>query len=175
MKKYSLNTYIVGYGLTVLLTIGAFALVAQQSLSKRNLVAVVISLAVIQLFVQLRFFLHLGKESKPRWNLAAFAFMAVVLVILVFGSLWIMYSLNYSHEDDDVSPAETERYILEDEGIRRLYVEKILPANQTGNRLCQCPNRLSWFFSGFQRQCQNWAVYRHVSGHIFNCVIGLCF
>lgn len=120
MKKYSLNPYFVGYGLSLLLTLSAFALVAQQSLSKRNLVAVVVLLALIQLFVQLRFFLHLGKESKPKWNLAAFAFMAIVLVILVFGSLWIMYSLNYSHEgSSDVSPAETERYILQDEGIRR--------------------------------------------------------
>jgi cytochrome o ubiquinol oxidase operon protein cyoD len=45
--------------------------------------------------VQLHYFFHLGQESKPRWNLLMFLFMALVLVVVVFGSLWIMYSLEH--------------------------------------------------------------------------------
>jgi len=51
-------------------------------------------LAVIQMFVQLIFFLHLGKENKPRWNTLIFAFMLLVLLIVVLGTLWIMHSLD---------------------------------------------------------------------------------
>jgi cytochrome o ubiquinol oxidase subunit IV len=41
------------------------------------------------------FFLHLGRETRPRWKLAVFLFMLGVILILVFGSLWIMTNLNY--------------------------------------------------------------------------------
>jgi heme/copper-type cytochrome/quinol oxidase subunit 4 len=43
----------------------------------------------------MKLFLHLGNEAKPRLKLLVFGFMALVVMILVFGSLWIMYSLNY--------------------------------------------------------------------------------
>ena len=48
-----------------------------------------------QFFTQLLFFLHLGRETKPRWKLLVFLFMTMIVAILVFGSLWIMYNLNY--------------------------------------------------------------------------------
>jgi cytochrome o ubiquinol oxidase operon protein cyoD len=63
--------------------------------------------------VQLVFFLHLGGEGKPRWRLTAFLFMLLVLVILVFGSLWIMYNLDYHMT---MSPEELDSQIIEDEG-----------------------------------------------------------
>jgi cytochrome o ubiquinol oxidase operon protein cyoD len=59
------------------------------------LLAVVVGLAVAQLLVQLVFFLHLGREPKPRQNLVVFLFMLLVIGILVIGSLWIMHNLNY--------------------------------------------------------------------------------
>jgi cytochrome o ubiquinol oxidase operon protein cyoD len=63
-----------------------------------TIIAVVI-LAVMQLLVQLVFFLHLGGESKPRWNLMAFMFTLLVVAILVAGTLWIMYNLDYNMMD----------------------------------------------------------------------------
>jgi len=39
--------------------------------------------------------MYLAGEDNPHWNLLVFFFMIMVLVIIVFGSLWIMYSLNY--------------------------------------------------------------------------------
>ncbi len=50
-------------------------------------------LALFQATVQLHYFLHLGDESKPQWNLFTFLFMLVLAFILVAGSLWIMYNL----------------------------------------------------------------------------------
>jgi cytochrome o ubiquinol oxidase subunit IV len=58
--------------------------------------ALFVVLALLQLFVQLVFFLHLGKEASPRWNLLAFSFAAIVVVIVVGGTLWIMYDLDHN-------------------------------------------------------------------------------
>jgi len=42
----------------------------------------------------LHFFLHVGEEAKPRWEIISFYFMVVVLFIVVLGTLWIMFDLN---------------------------------------------------------------------------------
>ena len=66
----------------------------QEIFSGWTLVGALAALAVAQLMVQLVFFLHLGTESKPRWNLTVVLFALMVVVILVFGSLWIMKNIN---------------------------------------------------------------------------------
>jgi cytochrome o ubiquinol oxidase operon protein cyoD len=92
-----MKSYVSGFAVSLLLTLTAFALVAQHidtsqdALSHNVLIPVVIGLAIVQLMVQLVFFLHLGRESKPRFNLTAFLFMLLVVVLLVGGSLWIMH------------------------------------------------------------------------------------
>ncbi len=107
-------TYVVGFVMSLLLTLIAYLAVVNHMLSTPVLIATILGLAVIQLAVQLRLFLHLGQEAKPRWNLLAFAFMGLVVAILVLGSLWIMNNLDYHMG----SPAETDHYIMEDEGIK---------------------------------------------------------
>jgi cytochrome o ubiquinol oxidase operon protein cyoD len=94
------TSYIVGFVSSIILTLVAYILVVNHVLSGIGLVAVIVGLAIIQLFVQLFFFLHLGDEAKPRWNLMALLFAAMVVVIVVFGSLWIMNNLNYNMMTD---------------------------------------------------------------------------
>jgi cytochrome o ubiquinol oxidase operon protein cyoD len=91
----TLKTYSIGLALCVALTLGAFYLVSEKLFSPTILIGVILFLALIQAAVQLVLFLHLGFEGKPHWNLTVFLFMLLVLVIFVFGSIWIMYSLNY--------------------------------------------------------------------------------
>jgi cytochrome o ubiquinol oxidase operon protein cyoD len=45
--------------------------------------------------VQLFFFLHLGSETKPRWKLLTLFLMLIFAMIVLLGSIWIMYNLNY--------------------------------------------------------------------------------
>ena len=52
-------------------------------------------LAVLQLFVQSYYFLHLGDEPKPRWKSWSYLYSMVMMIIVVMGSLWVMYNLNY--------------------------------------------------------------------------------
>lgn len=92
------QSYTVGFISSLLLTLFSFYLVAYSNLSSQNLYIVVGSLAVLQLFVQLVFFLHLNTHSKSSWNLLSFLFTLVVVLVLVIGTMWIMYNL-YAHMD----------------------------------------------------------------------------
>ncbi len=110
----SKKTYIIGFALSLALTGVAFMLVHihvahhHQYPSSSFIIGTLSLLAVVQLFVQLVFFLHLSRESKPRWNAAVLAFAVTVIVILVAGSLWIMSSLNYRMM---YSPSQTSQYL----------------------------------------------------------------
>lgn len=114
--KGSLKTYTIGFVLSLILTISAYVLVAHTSFTKPLLVTIVVVLAIIQLIVQLIFFLHMASESKPRWNLAVFGFMLMVVFIIVFGSLWIMYNLDYNHAGHN--HYQTPQQIIQDEGVK---------------------------------------------------------
>ena len=117
----TLLSYISGFVFSLVLTLTAFILVnghvtsGHAAYSHGFLSVAIVGLAIMQLIVQLAFFLHLGAESKPRWNLAVFIFMLVVLVVIVGGSLWIMNNLNYNMR----SPQDTSTFIMKDEGIHR--------------------------------------------------------
>lgn len=88
--------YSVGFVLAVASTLLAYWLVANHVFSGTALVASITVLAVLQLVVQMVFFLHLGQGREARWNLTSFFFMLLILVIIVAGSLWIMHNLNYN-------------------------------------------------------------------------------
>ncbi len=90
-----LKTNLVGFLLSILLTLMAYFAVEEQLLEGKTLVITLGGLAFLQAFVQLKLFLHLGQESHPRWKFLTFLFMVLVLAILVLGSIWIMYHLNY--------------------------------------------------------------------------------
>jgi len=92
----SFESYLFGFIASLLLTLTSFFLVSEQLLTTNFVDPLIIGLAVIQMVAQVVFFLHLGNESSPRWNLQLFLFMMMVVVIVVFGSIWIMNHLNYN-------------------------------------------------------------------------------
>jgi cytochrome o ubiquinol oxidase operon protein cyoD len=91
----SVKSYVIGFLLSVVLTIIPFALVMQGGLAKDTLAMIVIGFALVQVVVQLVFFLHMNGSSAQRWNVMAFAFTLLVIAILVSGSVWIMINLRY--------------------------------------------------------------------------------
>jgi cytochrome o ubiquinol oxidase subunit IV len=113
--KATRSTYVIGFTLSVLLTLIAYVLVSQALLYGWALMLTLAGLAVWQLCVQLFYFLHIGSEQKPRFNTLALLFAVMVVVIVVFGTLWIMKNLDYH----DMTPQETNTYIQEEEAIRR--------------------------------------------------------
>ena len=94
-EQVTLKAYLWGFLLSLVLTLMAYGLVVRRLLTGPSLLMAIMGLGLLQNVVQLHFFFHMGSEPKPRWNLMMFLFMALILVVIVFGSLWIMYSLNY--------------------------------------------------------------------------------
>lgn len=94
---HSRGRYLTGFVLAVVLTAIPFALVAGGWLAPATTFLVIAAAAVVQVVVHLRFFLNLGFASTPRENLLALAFAAVLIGLMVGGSLWIMFDLDYRH------------------------------------------------------------------------------
>ena len=98
----TLTAYISGFVISLLLTLLAYLLVVKDVVDARFVIPAIVVLALTQFVVQLVFFLHLGREAKPRWNMMAFLFMLLVVFIVVGGSLWIMQNLDYHMAPQDM-------------------------------------------------------------------------
>ncbi|AMO83063.1 cytochrome o ubiquinol oxidase subunit IV [Obesumbacterium proteus] len=90
----SAKSYMIGFILSVILTVIPFWMVMEGTASHQTILITVVAMAVIQIFVHLVHFLHMNTSSEERWNLIALAFTALIIAIVVVGSLWIMYNLN---------------------------------------------------------------------------------
>jgi cytochrome o ubiquinol oxidase operon protein cyoD len=106
-----MSAYSIGFILSIVLTIAPYLLVTRNVITGAPLIISLLVFAVLQLLVQVTFFLHLGDESRPRWNLYSLIFAAIVVLILVIGSMWIMHNLDYN-----MSHGETDQEIIKDEG-----------------------------------------------------------
>jgi cytochrome o ubiquinol oxidase operon protein cyoD len=90
----TLDGYLIGFGLSVLLTAVPFYLVMSGVLESKTATALAITiLAIGQIVVHMVYFLHLDAKSEAGWNMMALIFTAVILIIALTGSLWIMYHL----------------------------------------------------------------------------------
>ena len=105
----TIKKYTVGFVLSLLLTAAAYLLTVNSSAGIWLLVGLGV-LALVQMIVQLQFFLHLGEETKPRYKLVTFVFMSVILLIIVVGSIWIMQNLDYNMMH--MTPNEKTQYML---------------------------------------------------------------
>lgn len=53
--------------------------------------------AILQLLVSALFFFRLNTATDhDRWNVVIFLFSLLIMLIVIAGSLWIMYQLNYN-------------------------------------------------------------------------------
>lgn len=92
----SIKPLIIGFILSAIFIFAAYRVVDQLHLKENWLFFSVVGLGVLQIVFQLIFFLHIGLESKPRWNITMLIFTLLLVAILVFGSLWIMQNLSYN-------------------------------------------------------------------------------
>ncbi|MFK3660985.1 MULTISPECIES: cytochrome o ubiquinol oxidase subunit IV [Enterobacterales] len=92
----SVKTYMTGFILSIILTAIPFAMVMNGSASHVVLIGTVLLTAVVQILVHLVCFLHMNSKSDEGWNLTAFIFTVLIIAIVVIGSIWIMWNLNYN-------------------------------------------------------------------------------
>lgn len=91
-ERKEFRHYVWGIGLALFLTLVPFALVHWATLPRVSLLVVIGVLAILQMLVHFRFFLHIGLTEK-RENLQLVVFSALLLTIMVAGTIWIMSSL----------------------------------------------------------------------------------
>lgn len=110
-RETSSRPYITGFLLALILTLVAYLAVINHWLSGSGLIVAIVILALLQLVVQLVFFLHFGKDKNRIWHSAAFYFMILILLVIVGGSLWIMQNLNYHMQ---MTPEQMNEYMLKE-------------------------------------------------------------
>lgn len=91
----TLKGYLIGFGLSVVLTAVPFWLVMTGALDNKIATsAIVMIFAFTQIVVHMIYFLHMDARSEGGWSLMALIFTLIILFIALSGSLWVMYHLN---------------------------------------------------------------------------------
>jgi cytochrome o ubiquinol oxidase operon protein cyoD len=89
------RNYLIGLALAAGLTVASFWVASGTSLLYTPGVPMALAaLAVAQMGVHLSFFLHITTGPDNTNNALALAFGALIVGIVIAGSLWIMYNLN---------------------------------------------------------------------------------
>ncbi|HCP56517.1 MULTISPECIES: cytochrome o ubiquinol oxidase subunit IV [Pseudomonas] len=86
----SVRSYAIGFILSVILTVIPFAMVMSGDFSRSVALTSMVVLGVVQVLVHLVCFLHMNTSSEGRWNLLAFLFTVLIIVMLVGLAIWIM-------------------------------------------------------------------------------------
>ena len=90
----SMRGYLIGFGLSVVLTAIPFWLVMSGLLAPQTTGIIIVGFAVIQILVHMVFFLHMNSKSEGGWTILALIFTLILVAIALTGSLWVMYHLN---------------------------------------------------------------------------------
>jgi cytochrome o ubiquinol oxidase operon protein cyoD len=90
-KNKEFRQYLIGLTLATVLTIIPFTLVATVG-GKVSFFALILC-AILQLFVHLRFFLHLSYKGQQKEDLQLVMFTGLILLIMIGGSIWILGDL----------------------------------------------------------------------------------
>ena len=86
--------YLIGFGLAIVLTLISFGIVAAGVKPVSAAVVGLTLAAVIQILVHIHYFLHLDLSKEMQWNFLTIAFTAVILLILIFGTVSVIFTLN---------------------------------------------------------------------------------
>ena len=108
------RSYVFGFVLSLILTITAYLVITHLVFSSVMLIVAIVLLAAIQFIVQMVCFLHMGTQRSTRDRFIVLGFAAVIVTILVSGSLWIMNNLNNRMMP---STAQMEQYMNDQTGI----------------------------------------------------------
>jgi cytochrome o ubiquinol oxidase subunit IV len=90
----SLQSYLVGFGFAIILTLASFGAVATHLVWAPGLPVLLAVLAIAQMGVHLVFFLHVSSAPDSANTVLALAFGIFIVGLVVFGSMIIMANLN---------------------------------------------------------------------------------
>jgi cytochrome o ubiquinol oxidase operon protein cyoD len=91
-----LQTYVIGLGFAVVLTIASFWIAKTHLIYDPGIPMALATLAVAQMGIHLVFFLHLTTAPDNTNNILALAFGLLIVGLVIFGSVWIMAHLSHN-------------------------------------------------------------------------------
>ena len=94
-------SYVIGFALALILTGVSFWVASTGVIWGPGVATGLVVLAIAQMGVHLVFFLHITSGPDNVNNVMALAFGLLIVMLLVFGSLWIM-----THLDHNVMPMQ---------------------------------------------------------------------
>jgi len=99
----SRKDYTLGFVFAAVLTAIPFWLVMSHALPPGPTAVAVMGLAIVQVVVHMIYFLHMNSRSEGGWNMLALLFTALLVGIVLSGSLWVMH-----HLDTNMMPMSAE-------------------------------------------------------------------
>lgn len=108
-------SYVTGFVLSLLFTFIPYYLVVNKVISGTALLATILAIGVLQMAIQMFFFLHLGRGPKPLYNIVFFFATAGVVVVTIGASLFIMDNLYRN-----MAPEELVKKIAQQENITQV-------------------------------------------------------
>ncbi|MEI7025552.1 cytochrome o ubiquinol oxidase subunit IV [Paenibacillus sp. y28] len=93
----SLKSYVIGFLLSIVLTIIPLVVVLNGMMGKTATLALILIAAILQFVVQLFFFMHLREGENAHWNMMVLILGLIILLTIVAGSIWIMTYNTVAH------------------------------------------------------------------------------
>ena len=90
----TLKGYVIGFVLSVILTAIPFWLVMAKVLPPDATKFIILGFAAVQVVVHMIYFLHLNAKVEGGWTMLSTLFTIIVVVIMLAGSIWVMYHMN---------------------------------------------------------------------------------
>ncbi|WP_426196414.1 cytochrome o ubiquinol oxidase subunit IV [Massilia sp. DWR3-1-1] len=93
----TLKGYATGFILAVILTAIPFWLVMGDVMKDPGTLGLVLmGFAGVQIVVHMIYFLHMNSKVEQGWSMLALVFTMMLLVIMLAGSIWVMYHMNHN-------------------------------------------------------------------------------
>lgn len=109
------SSYIIGFVLSLIFTFIPYYLVVNKVFHGNALIFLILVIAVVQMAIQLLFFLHLGRGPKPFYNVVFFYATAGTIVVVIGASIFIMANLYHN-----MSPEEVTKRMAQEEAISQI-------------------------------------------------------
>ena len=93
----TLKGYATGFILAVILTAIPFYLVMTGAIKDSGTMGLVLlGMAAVQIVVHMIYFLHMNSKVEQGWSMLAMLFTLMLVVIMLSGSIWVMYHMNHN-------------------------------------------------------------------------------
>jgi cytochrome o ubiquinol oxidase operon protein cyoD len=91
----SVKSYVMGLILSIVLTVIPFGMVMNGGFGETTVIVTIVIMAVLQVLLQLILFMHVNVKTEEGRDSGSFVFFtAVILTLIIGGTVWIMYHLN---------------------------------------------------------------------------------